>query len=161
MQFHRPLVLACLFLAGCQSAPVEEKPAAPMDQEWHASTLSPATIAKADAAVRDYRQCLTQETLARDQERGDPRAITNTILQACEGRLPTIKTAYDAEQVPATISEHKIRQTRSQGVQSVLRHVSGVQAQRAGEEEEAKNATQPPHGKTKQTQSHTGKRVPE
>ncbi len=150
MPFHRHFVLACLLLGGCQSTPVGEKPATAIDQEWHASTLSPDTIAKADAAVQDYHKCLGKETVAKNQERGDPRSITNTILQACENRLPAIKTAYDAENVPATISEHYIRKTRSQGVQSVLRYVSAVQAQRAGdeEEEEARNAAQIQNNKT-------------
>ena len=142
MRFDRPLVLACLFLAGCQSAPVAKQAAAPDDQEWHASTLSSATIAKADAAVRDYRQCLSRETQAHLAERGDPRVITNTILKTCEDRLPAIKTAFDAENVPAVISAHKIKQTRSQGVQSVLREVSAVQAMYAGDEADAKIAAQ-------------------
>ena len=152
MQFHRLLVLACPLLASCQSAPVAEPQAAPADQEWQASTLSPATIAKADAAVQDYNQCLTRETQARFNERGDPRAITNTILKACEDRLPAIKTAYDAENVPAVISERYIRKTRSHGVQGVLRQISAIQAQRAGDEEEAaKNAAKPHKSKTKPT----------
>jgi len=158
MQLQRPLALAgLLLLAGCQSAPVAEPAPAAVDQEWHASTLSPATIAKADAAVLDYHQCLTRETQARVNERGDPRAITNTILKACEDRLPAIKTAYDAENVPAVIAERYIRKTRSQGVQGVLRQVSAIQAQRAGEEEEAAaNAAKPqkkPKNKTKHTQA--------
>jgi hypothetical protein len=150
MQFHRLIVLAYLLLGGCQSAPVEEKPPALADQQWHVSTLSPETIAKADAAVLDYRQCLGKETLTRSQNRGDPRDITNQILQSCENRLPAIKAAFDTENVPPVISERKIRQTRSQGVQSVLRSVSAVQAQRVGDEEEAKIAAQQKKSKPEQ-----------
>jgi hypothetical protein len=143
MQFHRSLVLACLFLVGCQSAPEDQKQPAQANQsgqEWQASTLSADTIAKANAAVQDYRQCLAKETTARNQDRGDPRAISNEILKACDNRLSAIKTAYGTENVPAVISERYIRKTRSQGVQSVLFAVSSVQAQKAGEEEEARNA---------------------
>lgn len=142
MQFHRSFVLACLLLAGCQSAPEDQKQSAQADQtsqEWQASTLSAETIAKANAAVLDYRQCLAKEAAARNQERGDPRAISNEILKTCEDRLPAIKAAFDAENVPAAISERYIRKTRSQGVQSVMFAVSSVQAQKAGEEEEAQN----------------------
>lgn len=149
MPFYRSIVLAYLLLAGCQSAPVDKQPPAPNDQEWQASSLSPETIAKAKAAERDYRQCLTKEIVARNQNRGDPREITNLILKACEDRLPAIKTAFDAEKVPAIISERKIRQTRSHGVQSVLRAVSEVQAQRAGEDAEASNAAHLKKNKTK------------
>ncbi|MFM8331541.1 MAG: hypothetical protein ACKN9T_07615 [Candidatus Methylumidiphilus sp.] len=143
MRFHLPLACACLLLAGCQSAPVADKEAAAPDQEWHASTLSPDTIAKADAAVQDYRLCLAQQTQSQNQQRGDPRVIANTILHACEDHLPAIKAAYDAENVPAVISQRYIRKTRSQGTQSVLRAVSAVQAMRAADEEEAAN-TPPP-----------------
>ena len=160
MPLKRLPALACLLLAGCQAAPVaEQAAAAPADQQWQASTLSQATIAQAEAAVRDYRLCLGRETQARLAARGDPRVITNAILQACEGRLPAIKTAFDAENVPAVISEHKIKQTRSQGVQSVLREVSSVQALYAGDEEEAQAQAKP--GKTKQTPAKPSKRDPE
>ena len=153
MQFHPTLAIACLLLAGCQSAQVAEPPADSIDQTWHESTLSPETIAKADAAVQDYRLCLNKETAAKNNERGDPRTITNAILKACEDRLPAIKTVYDAEHVPSVISERYIRKTRSQGVQSVLRYVSAIQAQRAGDEQEAVAAAKPPKLKTKQTQA--------
>jgi hypothetical protein len=137
MPFYRFLVISCVFLAGCQSAPVAEPPAAALDQTWHESTLSADTIAKANAAVQDYHVCLSLASKAHYPDRGDPRVITNQILKACEDRLPAIKAAYDTEKVPDVISERYIRKTRSQAVQSVLRNVSAVQAQRAGDEEEA------------------------
>jgi hypothetical protein len=142
MPFRRSIVFVCLILAGCQSAPVAEKPATQADQQWQASTLSPETIAKAEAAVRDYQQCLNQGVIARNADRGDPRDITNQILKACEDKLPAIKTAFDTEHVPSIISERKIQQTRSHGVQSVLKVISMVQAQKAGEEAEARDLAQ-------------------
>jgi hypothetical protein len=145
MPLHRLLVLFCLILVGCQSGKEDTKQpeqSGQAEQQWQASTLSPETIAKANAAVADYRQCLAKETAGKNAERGDPRAIANVILKACEDRLPAIKTAFDAESVPPVISERYIRKTRSQGVQTVLLEVSAVQAQKAGEEEEqAKKAT--------------------
>ena len=86
----------------------------------------------------EYRKCLAAETQAQANGRNDPRQITNAILKSCEDKLPAIKTAFDAENVPATISERYIRKTRSQGLQSVLRAVEAAQAQRAAEEEDAK-----------------------
>jgi uncharacterized protein (DUF2267 family) len=153
MLFYRSLAIASLFLGGCQSAPVTEPPADALDQTWHESTLSAETIAKANAAVADYRHCLSQETAAKNQDRGDPRTITNAILKACEDWLPAIKTAYDAEHVPVVISERYIRKTRSQGVQSVLRYVSAIQAQRAGDEQEAQDKAKQPASKPKQTKA--------
>lgn len=144
MKSHRSFALACLLLlGGCQqSPPAADKPAAQaeaIDQVWHASTLSPDTIAKADAAVLDYRSCLAKETAAKARVKGDSRDIANAILKACENRLPAIKTAYDAEQVPAAISERYIRKTRSQGVQTVMFQVQSAQALFAAQEEEARN----------------------
>jgi len=139
-------ISASLIFVGCDSKPEAGKsPNSPsestqIDQEWRPSTLSAETIAKANAAVLDYRKCLGEETKAKAENRADPRDIANTILKNCENRLPAIKAAFDAENVPATISERYLRKTRSQGAQSVLRIVMGVHAERAGEEEEAKAA---------------------
>jgi len=151
MQFNRPIVLAglsvfALLIAGyILFIPKGEKPAAPsapqtgqVEQVWKESTLSPETIAKANAAVLDYRQCLARETSAKAGGKGDSRSIANTILKACEDRLLPIKAAYDTEQVPAALSERYMRKTRSQGVQSVMLAVQAAQAQRAVAAEEAK-----------------------
>lgn len=132
---------ALLLLAACNSSTEPAKPLAQADspeQTWQPSTLSEQTIAKANAAVLEYRQCLSKEIGAKAEDRADPRDIANTILKNCEDRLPAIKTAYDAENVPAVISERYIRKTRSQGAQSVLRSVMAVHAMRAADEEEAK-----------------------
>jgi hypothetical protein len=123
-------ILAGVLISGCQSAPVESK--------WKPSTLSDQTIAKANAAVRDYQKCLNDETLARVNDQLDPRVVADTILQRCEYKLAPIKAAYDAENVPASISERYMRKNRSQGAQSVLRFVMAVQAMRASEASEAR-----------------------
>ena len=147
MKFDRPIVLAglsvfALLASGCSpSSTQDEKPAAQagqVDQTWHESTLSPETIAKANAAVLDYRRCLAKETSVKAGAKDDSRSIANSILKACEDRLLPIKAAYDAEHVPANLSERYMRKTRSQGVQSVMLAVQSAQAQRAAAEEEAK-----------------------
>ncbi len=143
-----------LLLAGCQSAPVAEKQTKQAEQkgQWEVSALSEQTIAKANAAVMDYRQCLAGETAVKAKERFDPRDIANTILKACEERLAPIKTAYDAENVPATLSERYMRKTRSQGAQMVLRSVMAVHAMRAADEEEAREAANQKKNKNKSNQ---------
>lgn len=153
---QRPIVLACLLLlGGCQSAPVSAPaPAAakPADSgQWVESTLSEQTKDKVKAAIGDYNRCLMQETDAMALARDDPRSITNAILKACEDRLAPIKDAYDAEHVPAEISQRHQRQVRSRGMQRVLLAVESIHAQRAGEEQEEKAAQQatPKKQKTK------------
>jgi hypothetical protein len=124
-------------LSACGSAPINEKDKEPAAGEWQVSTLSERTIAKANAAVRDYQTCLNETAMRRAADRGDPRAVADAILRACENRLAGVKTAYDAENVPPAISERYLRKTRSQGAQSLLRYVMAVHAMRAAEEEEA------------------------
>lgn len=120
------LALIGFVMAGCQSTQVE--------REWKPSTLSEATIAKAKAATLEYQKCLDAETRKWLEKQGDPRAITNAILQQCENKLVPIKAAFDAEQVPATISERYMRKHRSQGAQAVLRVVEAVQAMRSADQ---------------------------
>lgn len=127
-------VLTGFLFAGCQSAPVES--------QWKPSTLSEQTIAKANSAVRDYQNCLNDETTARVNDQADPRAIADAILKQCESRLMPIKTAFDAEKVPTVISERYMRKNRSQGAQSILRFVEAVQAMRSGEEARAQDSQQ-------------------
>lgn len=126
MKFALILALAGFLVAGCQSAPVE--------REWKPSTLSEQTIAKAQAATVEYQKCLDAETKKWLKKQGDPRAITNAILQQCENKLLPIKTAFDAENVPASISERYMRRNRSQGAQAVLRFVEAVYAMRSAEQ---------------------------
>jgi hypothetical protein len=137
---HFASLAIVLSLAGCQSTPSAKPPSSQQPQEWKQSTLSPDTIAKVKAVEADYNQCLTAETKARAYGDSDPRAIANAILNTCEPRLVGIKTAFDAEQVPASISEHKIRQTRSHGAQRIMLDVQSVHALRAAEQAEAKQA---------------------
>jgi hypothetical protein len=126
MKHVLPFALTGFLIAGCQSAPI--------DDEWKPSTLSEETIAKANAAVRDYQKCLNDETLARINDQVDPRAIADAILKQCEYKLAPIKTAYDAENVPVSISERYLRKNRSRGAQSVLRFVMAAQAMRSTDE---------------------------
>ncbi|MBS1212462.1 MAG: hypothetical protein H6R26_1078 [Proteobacteria bacterium] len=132
-------LVAAACLSACGSAPVADKQAAEKasgDGQWHASTLSDETIAKANATVKDYQKCLNTETVARINDPLDCRVIADQILKACEPKLTGIKDAYGAEGVPDSLSERYMRKTRSQGAQSVLRYVMAVQAMRAGEAEE-------------------------
>lgn len=122
---NRYWLFIAILLAGCQSAPVEES--------WQASTLSEKTIAQANAAVLEYNQCLDQKTQESMGLTADSRAIADQILKQCENPLGKIKTAYDAENVPASISERYMRKVRSHGAQNVLRFVMSIQAMRSTE----------------------------
>jgi len=131
------LVLTGLLIAACQSAPVKS--------DWQPSTLREETIAKANSAVRNYHQCLNDETLALADDPADPRAIADLILKRCEDKMMPIKAAFDAEQVPASITERYMRKTRSQGAQSVLRYVMAVHAVRSANEAEAQKSNPDAH----------------
>lgn len=101
--------------------------------QWQESTLSRETIAKANASVKDYQQCLNTETQAHINDRLDSRDIANGVLKVCEDKLSGIMSAFDAEGVPEVVSQRYMRKNRSQGAQNVLRYVMSVQAVRAGE----------------------------
>lgn len=131
----------CLWLAGCQSV-VRERPEAVDPAAWQASTLSEQTIGRANAAVQEYQRCLNAEALAGIDRMGDPRPLADQVLHACEDRLAEIRSAHEGAGVPAGITERYLRQTRSRGAQSLMRHLQAVAAQRAAEAEAAPGSTQ-------------------
>lgn len=139
MKIHPMALTAALCLSACSTTPTPEvKPddSPSAGGEWQASTLSPETIAKANAAVKDYQLCLNRETLTHINDPLDGRVIADGVLRVCENKLSGIKEAFDQEGVPAVISERYMRKNRSQGAQGVLRYVLSMQAARAGEAEE-------------------------
>lgn len=146
MKTYLTALVAASCLSACGSTPVAPEEAAEKADtqgQWQASTLSQQTIAKANAAVKGYQQCLNTETMAHVNDPFDSRVIADRILKQCETRLSGIKEAFDTEGVPAVISERYMRKNRSQGAQSVLRYVMSVQAMRAGEAEEKAAAKKP------------------
>ncbi|WP_045224889.1 hypothetical protein [Methyloterricola oryzae] len=139
MKMHLLALMAVLGLSACSTDPKPEVKAqteAPTDGQWHASTLSPDTIAKANAAVKDYQSCLNRETLTHVNDPLDCRVIADGVLKVCESKLSGIKDAFEKEGVPDSISQRYMRKNRSQGAQEVLRYVMSVQAARVGEAQE-------------------------
>jgi hypothetical protein len=130
MRVLASVLLAGLALAACQQAPVKnaEEPRA-----WQPSTLSEQTLDQVNAGLRIYQQCANDETRAHLNDRMDSRKVTDVILKNCEGKLSAIKTAFDAEQVPASISERYLRSKRSMAAQQILRVVMATQAVRSTE----------------------------
>lgn len=126
--------LLCLILAGtglvaCQSpANKADEPGA-----WQASTLSEETLAKVQDGLRVYQRCVNDETRTHLDDRMDSRRITDLILQNCEDKLSAIKAAFDAENVPDSISERYLRSKRSHAAQQILRVVMANQAMRSSE----------------------------
>jgi hypothetical protein len=108
--------------------------------EWNPSTLSDASISQAQAAKLAYQQCLDAEMQKSLASSADSRALTDAILNACEDRLKPIRTAYDAEKVPASITDRYLKQLRSRGAQSVVREIMAVQAVRQANTDAAKHA---------------------
>ncbi|NJD08628.1 MAG: hypothetical protein FIA97_19370 [Methylococcaceae bacterium] len=98
--------------------------------------MSEQTIARANDAVRQYERCLNSEAWAGVKQQGDPRALGDRILHACESHLEGIKTAYADEKVPDSVTERYMRKTRSRGAQSLMRFLQAVAAQRAAQEAE-------------------------
>jgi|APFre7841882724_1041349.scaffolds.fasta_scaffold100572_2 hypothetical protein len=125
----RPVIV---FLTGLVSITTLNAAAA---GEWAPSTLSDSTIAKAQEAKVSYQQCLDEQIRKHLMSNVDSRAITDAILKACEDRLSPIRTAYDAEKVPPSITDRYLRQQRSRAAQDVLREIMAAQAVRQGGKE--------------------------
>lgn len=125
--------LLCGCLIAVLGAPAGAEEAAEIKQEWQPSTLSDKTLAKVKAGVEDYFKCLNDETLKHVQDKDDSRRVTDLILGNCEKRLGAVKEAFDAEKVPANLSERYLRSKRSRGAQQVVKVVMQAQALRHAE----------------------------
>ena len=127
------VLLAGTLLAGCPSA--DKKAVESVEsQEWQPSTLSEETLAKVQARLLDYQHCINDETRTHINDAMDSRRITDQILKNCEDKLSAVKTAFDAENVPSSISERYCRSKRSHAAQQILRVVMATQAVRSAEE---------------------------
>ncbi|WP_370525787.1 DUF2760 domain-containing protein [Methylococcus sp. BF19-07] len=102
--------------------------------EWQPSTLSEATLAKVHEAAKAYQDCLNEAFRAHVGEDVDSRLQTDRILHACENRLTPMKAAFDAEQVPDSISERYMRSYRTRGARDLVRLLMSAQAARAAAE---------------------------
>jgi len=100
---------------------------------WEPSTLSPATLDKVRDTLKVYQQCANDETRAHLDDKMDSRQVADLILRNCEDKLNGIKTAFDAEKVPASISERYMRSKRSMAAQQILRVVMAHQAMQSAQ----------------------------
>jgi hypothetical protein len=128
MRVLASVLFAGLALAGCQQAPTKS---AEEPQAWQPSTLKEQTLDQVNAGLRVYQQCVNDQTRAHLNDDMDSRKITDVILKDCEDKLSAIKGAFDAEQVPASISERYLRSKRSMAAQQILRVVMATQAVRS------------------------------
>lgn len=128
-------IAPCLLAAGLTfsaALPAAEKPAEP-SQEWQPSTLKPETLDKVHEGLRGYDRCLNEQTQAHLHDKEDSRKVTDVILTACEPKLMAVKAPFDAEKVPAVISERYLRSKRSHAAQQVVRVVMSTQAVRSSQ----------------------------
>ena len=127
MKFSR-LALSVGFALIASAVVAEEIP-----QEWQPSTLSEKTQAKINAGVEQYQKCLNEETRLHMDDVDDSRRITDQILGRCEGKLTAVKAAFDAEKVPAPVSDRYIRSKRSKAAQQIVRVVMSHEALRSSQ----------------------------
>lgn len=120
-------LLSGLLLSACGTSGSPPKESA----DWQPSTLSAETLEKVQAGLRVYQQCVNDETRVHIDDKMDSRRITDRVLQQCEDELSAIKPAFDAEQVPDSISERYLRSKRSRAAQQILRVVMATQAVRS------------------------------
>ncbi len=104
-------------------------------QEWQPSILSEKTQAKVNQGVEQYQKCLNDETRLHMDDVDDSRRITDQILARCEAKLTAVKSAFDAEKVPAPASDRFIRTKRSKAAQQIIRVVMSHEALRSSQDQ--------------------------
>ena len=127
----RALLSGWLWLLLTGPALADETPE--IKQEWQPSTLSEKTLAKVNSGVEEYQTCLNKETQAHVNDKDDSRKVADLILRNCEKPLGVVKEAFDAEKVPAQISDRYLRSKRSRAAQQVVKVVMSAQAARYSE----------------------------
>jgi hypothetical protein len=103
------------------------------EEEWKASTLKDETLQKVQTALVGYQQCVNDETRLHINDKLDSRAVTDSVLKKCEEKLGAVKTAFDGENVPASVSERYMRSRRTHAARNILKTVMGIQALRSAE----------------------------
>ncbi len=101
-------------------------------ETWQATTLSDETLQKVQQTLVSYQQCVNDQTQGHINDKLDSRAITDIVLKQCEPKLGAVKTAFDAEKVPAEVSERYMRSRRTHAARNILKTVMGIQALRSG-----------------------------
>ena len=125
------IFLCCFFWLNAFAANSEESRG--IKQEWEPTTLSEKTLAKVNGGVEQYQKCLNDETHTHVNDKDDSRRVSDLILRNCEGKLNTIKEAFDAEKVPGVISDRYIQSKRSRAAQQVVKVVMSAEAGRSTE----------------------------
>lgn len=101
------------------------------EDEWQASSLSPATIEKLNSATLTYHQCLNKQVLAFNAPGTDSRDATNWVMKQCEAELGPMHAALAEEKVPAPVIERYQRRKRNQAVRKVLQAMMYAESMKA------------------------------
>ena len=75
-------------------------------------------------------QCVTNEMQNSAYVKMDTRAATDQVLKKCEQPLSDIRTVFNSEKGPTTISDRYLKKTRTQTARKVLEQLMFAEAAR-------------------------------
>jgi len=96
--------------------------------EWHATSLSDATIKNIQQAQYQYKKCVTDEMQKPGYSKIESRSATDAIIKQCETVLSKMRQVYLDAKVPGVIADRHLKKLRIQITRRVLKQQMFVEA---------------------------------
>jgi len=98
--------------------------------EWHATSLTEATIQKIQQAQFQYKKCVTNEMMKEGYAKIESRSATDAIIKQCEKELAKMRQVYLDVKVPGIIADRHLKKMRIDITRRVLKQLMFAEAAR-------------------------------
>ena len=98
--------------------------------EWHATSLTEATIKKIQQAQYQYKKCVTDEMQKEGYAKIESRSATDAIIRQCENVLAEMRQVYLDAEVPGVIADRHLKKMRIEITRRVLKQQMFAEASR-------------------------------
>jgi len=98
--------------------------------DWHATSLTTATIQKIQQSQYQYKKCVTTEMQKKGYFKIDTRNATEAIIKQCEPVLAKMRQVYLDEKVPGIIADRHLKKMRIDITRRVLKQMMFIEAAR-------------------------------
>jgi len=95
---------------------------------WHATSLTEATIKKIQQSQYQYKKCVMTEMQKKGYFDVDTRHATEAIIKQCEPVLTKMRQVYLDEKVPDVIADRHLKKMRIDITRRVLKQMMFVEA---------------------------------
>ncbi len=99
--------------------------------EWHATSLTDATIKNIQQSQYQYKKCVTDEMQKLGYAKIESRSATDAIIKQCESVLSKMRQVYLDEKVPGVIADRHLKKLRIDITRRVLKQLMLVEAARS------------------------------